>query len=103
MNLQWRGLKTCCDGKARIFRDTAVSNLTDFFARFGEISTRSNPELDSLVNQAQEIVAGVEPNQLRGNADLRTTVSTALGAISEQLDGMMIDKPTRGISDLPDE
>src|SRR5439155_11724539 len=31
------------NGERRIFRDTSVSNLTDFFQRFGHLNLRSNP------------------------------------------------------------
>ena len=37
------------DGKPKIFRDSAVENLTEFFGRFRELNVRSNEQLDQLV------------------------------------------------------
>jgi hypothetical protein len=41
------------DGSEKIFRDSAVDNLSDFFERFRSLNVRSNPQLDDLVTQAQ--------------------------------------------------
>ena len=61
------------DGKPKIFRDSAISNLREFFARFQQLGVRSNAELDALVESAQRIVRGVEPQQLRDQADFAET------------------------------
>ncbi len=37
------------DGKPRVFRDSAVTNLTEFFERFRTLNVRSNEQLDELV------------------------------------------------------
>ena len=37
------------DGKPKIFRDSAVTNLTEFFARFRDLNIGSSTELDRLV------------------------------------------------------
>jgi hypothetical protein len=41
-------------GERRIFRDSAVTNLSEFFARFQQLNVRSSQELDRLVEQAQD-------------------------------------------------
>ena len=56
------------DGKPKIFRDSAVENLTEFFERFRELNVRSNEQLDQLVADAQRVIRGVEPQDLRDNA-----------------------------------
>jgi|GEM_PF-354099 hypothetical protein len=48
-------------GQPKVFRDSAVENLRDFFERFRRLNIRSSPELDSLVEQAQQ-----EHSQARG-------------------------------------
>src|ERR1017187_3116628 len=53
------------DGERKIFRDTAVTNLSEFFDRFRQLNVHSNDQLDDLVNQAQSMVRGVEPQTLR--------------------------------------
>lgn len=59
------------DGKPKIFRDSAVENLSEFFQRFRQLNVRSNEQLDSLVADAQRVIRGVEPNDLRENQGLR--------------------------------
>lgn len=89
------------DGKPKIFRDSAVSNLTDFFERFRQLNIRSNEQLDDLVANAQSIVRGVEPQQLRENAGLRQQVATQLAGVQSVLDGLLVDRPRRRILRTP--
>src|SRR5438067_283918 len=42
-------------GERQVFRDSAVANPSACFGRFTELNVRSNPELDALVRQAQEL------------------------------------------------
>src|SRR5262249_8677675 len=58
-------------GERKIFRDSAIQNLTDFFDRFRDLNVRSNEQLDALVADAQRLVQGVKPQDLRDNAGLR--------------------------------
>jgi hypothetical protein len=85
------------DGKPKIFRDSVVENLTEFFERFQRLNIRSNAELDTLVQQTQRIVQGVVPRQLRENASLRQTIATQMTAVQASLDGLMVDRPRRSI------
>lgn len=85
------------DGKPKVFRDTAVSNLTDFFNRFRSLNVGSNAELDHLVDQAQGVLRGVRPTTLRENGGLRQHVATQLSSVQSVLDGLMVDRPRRNI------
>jgi hypothetical protein len=89
------------DGKAKIFRDTAVGNLTDFFERFRELNVHSSQELDKLVADAKRIVRGVEPQALRDNAALRQHVATEMSRVQSVLDGLLVDRPRRNILRRP--
>jgi hypothetical protein len=89
------------DGKQRIFRDTAVENLTDFFARFRDMNVRSNEQLDTLVADAQRVIRGVDPQELRDNAGLRQHVATEMSRVSSVLDGLLVDRPRRNILRRP--
>lgn len=80
-----------------MFRDSAVSNLTEFFQRFRQLNVRSNQQLDDLVSQAQRVVRGVEPQELRDNDALRQHVAVQLATVQSTLDGMMVDQPRRRI------
>ncbi|QDU05446.1 hypothetical protein V6x_51830 [Gimesia chilikensis] len=85
------------DGKPKVFRDTAVSNLTDFFERFQQLNVRSNDQLDALVERAQQIVTGVAPQQLRDNGNLRQQVASQLSGVQSSLEGLLLDRPRRNI------
>lgn len=85
------------DGKPKIFRDTAIENLQQFFERFRHLNIRSSEQLDELVSQAQRTVRGVEPQQLRDNSSLRQQIATQLSGVQSVLDGLLVDRPRRNI------
>ncbi len=89
------------DGKPKIFRDTALTNLTEFFDRFRQLNVRSSEQLDQLVGDAQRVIRGVEPQHLRDNQGLRQTVATELSAVQSVLDGLLVDRPRRNILRRP--
>ncbi len=89
------------DGKAKVFRDTAVTNLGEFFQRFQALNIRSNDQLDELVQRAQKVLRGVEPQQLRDSSSLRQRLGSQLSSIQSSLDGLMVDRPRRNILRKP--
>ncbi len=89
------------DGKPKVFRDSAVENLTGFFERFRDLNIGSNEQLDELVEQAQQIVQGVEPQSLRDNHVLRQTFSAELTEVQSVLDDLLVDRPRRNILRRP--
>ncbi len=70
-HLRERITGTSDDGSPRVFRDSAVGNLQEFFTRFRALNVRSNPQLDDLVEQARSIVRGVGAQDLRDSRSLR--------------------------------
>ena len=89
------------DGKPKIFRDSIVTNLTEFFERFRSLNIRSNEQLDQLVGQCQDVVQGVEPQLLRDNQELRQTVAQELTQVQNVLDDLLVDRPRRNILRRP--
>ena len=85
------------DGERKIFRDSAVGNLNEFFERFRSLNVRSNDQLDALVVQAQQAVRGVGARDLRGSGDLRQQVASELSSVQAALDGLMVQRPRRKI------
>lgn len=85
------------DGKPKVFRDSAVENLREFFDRFRHLNIRSDQQLDDLVSQAQRVVRGVEPQQLRDNQALRQQVASQLSGVQSVLDGLLVERPRRNI------
>ena len=85
------------DGQPRVFRDSAVNNLAEFFDRFRALNVRSNDQLDALVAEAQRAVRGVSPQALRDGEQLRRSVASQLGPVQTALDALMVDRPRRRI------
>ena len=85
------------DGKPKVFRDSAVTNLLEFFERFRSLNIRSSAELDGLVDQARQIIQGVDPQALRDRRPLRTRVGTELATVQERLDELLVDRPRRNL------
>ena len=89
------------DGKPKVFRDSAIENLTAFFDRFRKLNLRSNEQLDVLIGQCQQVVSGVEPQGLRDNNVLRQLVASELNQVQNVLDDLLVDRPRRNILRRP--
>jgi hypothetical protein len=85
------------DGTPKVFRDSAVGNLADFFARFAELNVRSSPELDALVERARRVVRGVDAQELRDGEALRRRVAGGLAQVRDSLDSLLVERPRRRI------
>jgi hypothetical protein len=84
-------------GERRVFRDTVVGNLSEFFERFRTLNVRSNDDLDGLVTRAQDLVRGVTPQDLRDNDGLRQHVAREMAVVQSHLEGMIVERPRRQI------
>ena len=85
------------DGRPRIFRDSAISNIREFIERFERLNVRSSQQLDELVDQARATVAGLAPSELRSSGSLRESVARDARAIESAVDVFMADRPRRTI------
>mgnify|MGYP003622267810 CR=1 FL=1 len=85
------------DGTPKVFRDSAVENLQEFFGRFRRLAVGSSEDLDRRVNDAQALLAGVEPASLRGDATLRGEIRGELQRVGAALDGLLVDRPRRHV------
>ncbi len=81
----------------KVFRDSAINNFGEFFRRFRELNVRSNPELDDLVTEAEQIVRGLGPQALRDDRRLRQQVVEQLREVGVGVDSQMVDRPRRRI------
>ncbi len=89
------------DGKPKVFRDSAVTNLNEFFDRFRSLNIGSNEQLDHLVSQARAAVNGIGPQELRTSEQLRQSVSTRMASVQAGLDQLLVDRPRRNIQRRP--
>jgi len=85
------------DGSKKVFRDSAVTNLNDFFARFRSLNVNSNADLDRLVETAQRAIQGVQPQTMRDSDGLRQHVASQFATVQAALDGLLVDQPRRRI------
>ena len=85
------------DGQPRVFRDSAVGNLAEFFERFRTLNVRSNDQLDALVAEAQRAVRGVTARDLRDGPALREAVAARLSQVQTSLDALLVERPRRRI------
>ena len=90
-------LSTDESGKQKTFRDSTIQNLNSFFDRFKQLSVGSDEDLSDLIAQAQSVIQGVQPQQLRDNQSLRQQIATQMSAVQASLDGMMVERPRRNI------
>jgi hypothetical protein len=87
--------------EGKVFRDSAVNNLSEFFERFRSLSVRSNAQLDELVAQAQRAVRGTSPQALRDSAGIRQEVANRLSRVQSSLDALLVERPRRRIIRQP--
>ncbi len=85
------------DGQPKVFRDSAVENLREFFERFRRLNIRSNSDLDMLVNEAEQAISGIEPQQLRDSNRLRQMVARDFEQIQASVGDLLVDRPRRNI------
>jgi hypothetical protein len=90
-------LGTEANGDRKVFRDSAITNLREFFERFRQLNVRSNTDLDALVDRAQDLVHGVGPQDLRDNDGLRQHVTNQLAQVQTSLDQLIVNQPRRRI------
>ena len=65
------------------------------------VDLNGNGRFDQLVVDAQQIVAGVRPQDLRDSQNLRQHVATELSRVQSVLDGLLVDRPRRNILRRP--
>lgn len=85
------------DGKAKILRDSAVTNLSDFLKFFELRNVTGDQELADLATQAKAVLRSFDsdPEVLRNITTLRERVQKEMTAVSAELDKLVTAKPSR--------
>lgn len=89
------------DGKPKVFKDSSISGMTEFFARFKELNVGSSAELEQLVNQAQQLVQGdaeALAKDLRKDVTKRQTLQQAMQELAGKIEEQLVNKPLRAVS-----
>lgn len=82
-------------GRPRRFRSSSIHQLREFFERFKELKIRDGVELDGIVQQAQELLNGHTPNDIRTLGEVRAEVQAGMQRITEQLVPLIAPKARR--------
>ena len=83
------------DGKPRVLRETAVTNLTDFLKTFDLRNVTNDSELADLAAKCRKIIGTRSADMFRESENLRRSVSADLQGIKTQLDALVAEKPSR--------
>lgn len=83
-------------GEAKVLQTRTMTNLLEFMDTFAARNrVAQDGQLESLVTQAKQLLAGVEAPELRSDEALRHVVRTGLEDIAQRMDGLLVKKPTR--------
>lgn len=93
-------LSDTSDGKPKTFQKSTVENFREFYEEFRRLNVRGNTELDALVSRANNLVAGVDAQDLRNSAALRQNLSEQMGEVRNSLDTLIANAPRRRIMRL---
>ncbi len=85
------------DGTSKTFRNTTVENFREFYEQFKRLNVRGNTELDALINRANDLVAGVDPQDLRDSAARRQELREQMGEVRNTLDDLLANQPRRRV------
>lgn len=80
------------DGTTKKFKNSTVTNFIEFFASFSDRNVFEDADLSALIDRAKEIIAGVNPDDLRTNEVLRADIQTAMQSIQVETENLPIRK-----------
>lgn len=90
------------DGQPKQLKKNAVENVTEFVKKFRDMQVTDNAELTRLVDEADRILGGVDPAELRKQQDMRQRISADMQTLKGTLDQLVTEKPERAF-DFGDE
>jgi hypothetical protein len=91
------------DGKKKIFRNSVIDNFKPFLEDFEKLNINDDQELARLVEQCQEILNGIRPEELRTSEGFRDAIRSSMEQVQNQMDYWLIDRPARAITKLKKE
>jgi hypothetical protein len=85
------------EGKRQTFKATTLDRVQEFLRTFHDRNLTDDSQLAALVEQAQNVIAGVGVDRLRSDELLRGEVQQRFTEITAALDGMIGDAPRRAL------
>jgi hypothetical protein len=83
------------NGNAKRFHASTVTNLMEFIGRFNARNLGQNVDLEQIVNQAKQLLGGINPQHLRQQEPLAKALQTGMQQVKTQLDQLLAKPPTR--------
>jgi hypothetical protein len=83
------------DGKRMVLRDSAIVKVREFIDTFAARNLTGDEELADLAAKARNLIAGVEPDDIRSVDMIRERVRTGMEEIKVELDAMIVPAPRR--------
>lgn len=104
LRLQWQEMVnhmvdrlTDEDGKKKVFRNSMLDKINDAISVFNPRNLSEDSDLALLVNQAQQMLNGVSPEQLRSDEAIRRNLQQGFSQMKQQLDGLVEQEAERQI------
>jgi len=88
------------DGQPKIFKVTAIDNFKEFYENFRRMNVRSNPQLETLISQANNLVSGVTAKDVRNSKTLRQNLTHQMGELQTTLSTLITEAPRRRIMSM---
>jgi hypothetical protein len=82
-------------GRQRCYSAKVVGWNSSLFESFRDLHISSQPELDALVDRAQAVLAGIQPDEWDRCPDIRRQMAEELEQVSQSLEALMVDRPRR--------
>ena len=86
------------DGKPKIFKNTLVTNMTEFLDTFTARNITDDKELSEVVAKVRELLNGVDAQTLRTSSALRQSLRNEFCSLQGTLDSLVTSRPSRAFS-----
>lgn len=83
-------------GKNKIFRDSAVENIREFFDLFDACDLTDDQATRAIVDRGRQMLAGVDAQSLRdGDDGYRESMARQFGKMAAELEALIVAAPAR--------
>jgi len=83
-------------GKPKVFKNATVNSFYEYFETFKQRNIFNDEELAGLVNKAQEVLAGANPDVIRSSVSLRDSIREGMAQIDTSMEELL-SRPRRKI------
>lgn len=81
--------------KPKVFRDSLIANLEQFFADFEARNIMADTDLAGMVAKCKAVMTGVDPDKLREDSDFREETQRKLSEIATAIEPMIEEAKSR--------